>query len=186
MVNPGNVNPRKSVVPLASGRTKDSVTYSLLPDLIITSLDPTQLHEFLTGISKQNDYYFKNNSIAVTMTTAQYTTASGLITLLLSSLDSSNDFRSDKCEINLTEHFLERLELRSSDFTDFSPTGYNVIRKYITEFSNVSIKFRWNPKGITYVLTSTTHPNDSLVISLRRHRGSPVRITVNAVTYYDN
>ncbi|WP_290720871.1 MULTISPECIES: hypothetical protein [Exiguobacterium] len=184
MVNPGNVNPRKSVVPLATGSTKDSVTCSLLPDLIITSLAPAQSQEFSTEISKQDAYYLEDNSIGVTMSVAQHTLVSDLIKLLLSSLDSSNNFRSDKCEINLTKHFLERLELRSNDFDDFSPTGYNKIRKYITEFDKVSIKFRWNPKGITYVLTSNTHQNDSVVISLRRHRGVHVRITVNAVTYY--
>ncbi|MFX4305520.1 hypothetical protein F8N00_09025 [Exiguobacterium sp. A1_3_1] len=181
-------DPKQTANALASGQTSDSVLRSIAPDLIVTSLNESQVQEFIKGLSDHPDRYFRSNTIGVDMTDDQYHRVSGLIKLLLNSLNEDNDFYSEICEINLTDHFLERLELRSDKFTSVSPEEFSKIRGYIAGFKDVSMIFRWNHRGITYVLApeAPSQDKDRIIVSLKKHRNKTLKVIVHAITYYED
>ena len=194
MTNHGNPNSRSTLSPLASGQTQDHVHRSLEGDIVIDHLIEAQIQQFIKELSKFPDHYFIKSTIGINMTEDQHRRVSALISFLLNSLDSTNDYHSDLCEINITEHFKDRLKLRSGIFEQISPEDFVTVRRFITSFTNVSNVFRWKPiRGITYVLSSSTpnHEQDRVIISLKRHKsrlqsGATLKITIHAITYYND
>ncbi|MGX8235800.1 hypothetical protein [Exiguobacterium undae] len=182
-----NYGDSKSVVnPLVTGKTKDSVSRSLENDNIIESLNESQVQEFVEGLSKNPDFYFKKNSITVTMTEKQHQKISIYINDVFDRLKTTSNFEFESDIIHITKHYKDRLIERSDKYDSISLEDIPEIKRYICQFNVVSNKFRWNHKKITYVLShpDPSYSSEKIIIALKNDpNGEVLEIVIRAVTY---
>ncbi|WP_290779109.1 hypothetical protein [Exiguobacterium sp. UBA5002] len=174
------------IVPLVTGKTKDFISRSLKEDNVIKSLNESQLQEFLNGLSTYPDSYFIKNSIAVTMTSKQHTKITEFINNAFNLLNTTDNFEVESDIIQITKHYKKRLIERSDKYDQIFTEDILDIKKDVCQFGNVSNIFRWNHKGITYVLsrTDSSSPNEKIIISIKVDEdGNLINILIKAVTY---